>query len=53
MRSASRRREQMELLKLWNLAFEGLTSFAIAPLKVATYIGFLVASCGLAYTALI
>jgi glycosyltransferase involved in cell wall biosynthesis len=39
--------------KLWNLALEGLTSFTIAPLKLATYIGFLVASCGFAYAALI
>jgi glycosyltransferase involved in cell wall biosynthesis len=29
--------------KLWNLAIEGLTSFTIAPLKVATYTGLLVA----------
>lgn len=30
--------------KLWDLAIEGLTSFTIAPLKVATYTGLLVAA---------
>lgn len=29
--------------KLWNLAVEGITSFSIAPLKIWTYVGFLVA----------
>lgn len=29
--------------KLWNFALEGITSFTIAPLKVATYLGLLVA----------
>lgn len=38
---------------LWNLALEGLTSFTIAPLKLASYIGFIVASFGFAYAALI
>lgn len=28
--------------KLWNFALEGITSFTIAPLKMATYLGFLV-----------
>lgn len=27
-------------IKLWNLAIEGITSFTIAPLKLATYAGF-------------
>lgn len=27
--------------RLWNLAVEGITSFSIAPLKIATYFGFL------------
>jgi glycosyltransferase involved in cell wall biosynthesis len=31
--------------KLWNFAIEGVTSFTIAPLKMATYMGLLVA-CG-------
>ena len=29
--------------KLWNFALEGITSFTIAPLKIATYVGILVA----------
>lgn len=29
--------------KLWNFALEGITSFTIAPLKIASYLGFLVA----------
>ena len=29
--------------KLWNFAVEGITSFTTAPLKLATYFGFLVA----------
>ena len=29
--------------KLWNVAIEGITSFTIAPLKLATYFGLLVA----------
>ena len=29
--------------RLWNFALEGITSFSIAPLKVATYLGSLVA----------
>ena len=29
--------------KLWNFALEGITSFSIAPLKWATYLGFLTA----------
>jgi polyisoprenyl-phosphate glycosyltransferase len=29
--------------KLWNFAIEGITSFSIAPLKISTYVGLLVA----------
>ena len=29
--------------KLWNFALEGITSFTIAPLKIATYFGLIVA----------
>ena len=29
--------------KLWNLALEGITSFTVMPLKVATYLGLMVA----------
>jgi len=36
---------------LWNIAIEGITSFTIAPLKVATYIGMLVASVAFGYAA--
>lgn len=35
--------------KLWNLALEGITSFSIVPLKIWTYIGFLVAACSFVY----
>jgi glycosyltransferase involved in cell wall biosynthesis len=34
--------------KLWNFAIEGLTSFTIAPLKLATYLGSLIAFCAFA-----
>ena len=39
--------------KLWNLAIEGLTSYTVMPLKVATYIGLLVALFSLGYGTLI
>lgn len=35
--------------KLWNFALEGITSFTIAPLKAATYIGFLTAVLAVVY----
>lgn len=38
-------------VKLWNLAVEGFTSFTIAPLKVATYIGLLTAMAAFVYAA--
>lgn len=34
--------------QLWNLALEGITSFTIAPLKLATYLG--LATAGLAFS---
>ncbi len=34
---------------LWNLAIEGITSFTIAPLKMASYIGFLTTLTALIY----
>jgi len=35
--------------KLWNFSLEGITSFTVAPLKVATYVGLVTAICSLAY----
>jgi glycosyltransferase involved in cell wall biosynthesis len=35
--------------RLWNFALEGITSFSIAPLKIATYLGLLVALGAFAY----
>jgi glycosyltransferase involved in cell wall biosynthesis len=35
--------------RLWNLAMEGFTSFSLAPLRVWTYLGALVASLSLAW----
>lgn len=40
-------------LKLWNFAIEGITSFSIAPLQIAMYIGFLVAIFSSFYALLI
>lgn len=37
--------------KLWNFALEGFTSFTIAPLKIATYIGVLVALVSFVFAA--
>ena len=39
--------------KLWNFALEGITSFTIAPLKLATYIGLLTAALAFIYGAII
>lgn len=38
---------------LWNLALEGVTSFTIAPLKVATYFGFAIAGLAFVYASVI
>ena len=35
--------------KLWNFALEGITSFTIGPLKVATYIGIITAFSAFIY----
>jgi glycosyltransferase involved in cell wall biosynthesis len=37
--------------KLWNLALEGITSFTVMPLKVASYVGLLVALLAVLYAA--
>src|SRR6185312_1267195 len=37
--------------KLWNLALEAITSFTVMPLKVATYLGLLVAVLAVIYAA--
>lgn len=38
---------------LWNLAVEGITSFTIAPLKIASYLGLVVAVLALLYAMVI
>ncbi|MEO8306652.1 MAG: glycosyltransferase family 2 protein [Pseudomonadota bacterium] len=37
--------------QLWNFALEGITSFSVGPLKLASYIGFLTAVSAFAYGA--
>ena len=39
--------------RLWNLALEGITSFSVVPLHVATYLGLLVAACAFLFGAFI
>jgi glycosyltransferase involved in cell wall biosynthesis len=39
--------------RLWNLSLEGITSFSIAPLKAATYIGLFTATVAVLYGAYI
>lgn len=39
--------------RLWNFALEGFTSFSIAPLKVATYVGLAVALLAFSFAAFI
>jgi glycosyltransferase involved in cell wall biosynthesis len=38
---------------LWNFAIEGLTSFSVAPLKIATYFGLGIASISLMYAVFV
>jgi glycosyltransferase involved in cell wall biosynthesis len=42
-------RSKWNYWQLWNLAIEGITSFTIVPLKLATYVGFLIALAAFAY----
>tara|TARA_B100001741_G_scaffold311060_1_gene311486 strand:- start:69 stop:1025 length:957 start_codon:yes stop_codon:yes gene_type:complete len=44
---------KLNLLSLFNLAFDGLTSFSIMPLRLASIIGFLSAVTGFLYGAII
>ncbi|HVZ08108.1 glycosyltransferase family 2 protein [Rhodopila sp.] len=39
--------------KLWNFALEGITSFTVLPLKIATYLGLLVAMLAIVYGTVI
>jgi glycosyltransferase involved in cell wall biosynthesis len=39
--------------KLWNLALEGITSFSVGPLKVASYVGFATATIAFAYGVIV
>jgi polyisoprenyl-phosphate glycosyltransferase len=39
--------------KLWNFALEGVTSFTIVPLKLATYLGVLVAGAAFLYAGVV
>jgi glycosyltransferase involved in cell wall biosynthesis len=38
---------------LWNFSLEGLTSFTMAPLKIATYVGAFTAACATLYGTVI
>lgn len=42
-------RSKWNYWQLWNLALEGITSFTIIPLKLATYLGFAIAMIAFAY----
>ena len=42
-------RTKWNYCKLWNFALEGITSFTIAPLKAATYLGLATASAAFVY----
>lgn len=44
---------KFNILRLVNLAVEGITSFSTAPLRLATYVGFVVACLAFAYGAFI
>lgn len=42
-------RSKLNYWKLWNLSLEGITSFSLAPLKMATYFGLFTAAVALLY----
>lgn len=44
-------RSKWRYWKLWNLALEGITGFSVAPLKVATYVGFATAASAFLFAA--
>lgn len=44
---------QWRYWQLWNLALEGITGFSIAPLKVATYVGFVTALSAFVYASFV
>ena len=44
-------RSKWSYWKLWNLAIEGITGFTVMPLKIATYVGLLVALLAVIYGA--
>jgi glycosyltransferase involved in cell wall biosynthesis len=46
-------RSKWSYWQLWNLALEGITSFTIVPLKLATYLGFAIALFAFAYGLMI
>ena len=46
-------RSKWNYWRLWNFAIEGITSYTIAPLKVATYVGIAIALLGFAYAGVI
>ncbi len=39
--------------RLWNFALEGITSFSVVPLKIASYVGFTTALVAFAYGAFV
>ena len=46
-------RSKWNYWRLWNFALTGITSFTIAPLKIATYLGLLIALMAFAYAVVI
>lgn len=44
-------RSKWSYWRLWNYALDGITSFTVAPLKIATYLGLLTAAAAFVYGA--